>query len=74
MHAHILKIFVVDLLVKLGGQATQTIFREIDSQRVDASDKHVQAQIKFKTLHQVRLINIELHDTVLLCYIVDLTR
>lgn len=55
---HKLVLFVAVVLVFLRSKSSEAFFKDVDSQRVDASHKHVDAQIKFVAVYEQRVCDV----------------
>ena len=65
VHAHVVDVVRVHRLVLLSRQPCQSIFEDVYSKRIYASDQHVDAQVEFQSLHQTGLVDVLLHHVVL---------
>ena len=65
MHAKIFEIGWCRTLVLNSGETREPILVNIYSQRRDAIDKHVDAQVKLVAINQVRLVHVALYNHVL---------
>ena len=64
MHRLILDVAVVGLGVLLGREPSQSILVNVDTQRIDAVDDHVDTQVILKSVNQVRLVKVLLDDAL----------
>jgi hypothetical protein len=65
MLAHIVQIRLWRRDIGLGGKPCQSFVVHIQAQRFNACKKHINSQIEFKAVYQVRLWNVSLNDVVL---------
>lgn len=67
MHKLILNVFYCWFLIELSAKSSYSLFMQEYSQRRDAVNEHVQSQIVFKSVNQVRSLNILLNHVTNTC-------
>ena len=65
MHVEVVQVVLVGRLVLGSSQPTETFLVEVDTQGVNATQEDVDAKIKLQLVYQERLVQVPLHDVVL---------
>ena len=65
MHVEVVQIVLVGRLVLSCGQPTETFLVEVDTQGVNAAQEDIDAEIKLQFVYQEWLVQVPLHDVVL---------
>ena len=66
MHEQVVQIVLLGRHVLAGGEATKTFLIDVNSERIDSAEQHVNSEVKFQIVYQEWLVQIPLHHVVLI--------